>query len=121
MSSKIDRDALIAYGAPSYRPGDACDLSPCVTLYMVQTEETINTEAADTVTVTNSEEDVEYVSGTSHPESAFAERIAKLEEFMKELDRHNEPKSRFGWECPKCGSCFSPDVDKCRNCGEIAE
>ena len=29
-----------------------------------------------------------------------------------------EPSVRQGWECPKCGRCYAPDVRKCFSCSK---
>lgn len=26
-----------------------------------------------------------------------------------------------GWECPKCGKCYAPHVDECKQCGNDAQ
>ncbi len=26
--------------------------------------------------------------------------------------------TRKGWECPKCGRCYAPDVKECRHCAK---
>ena len=30
-------------------------------------------------------------------------------------------KNRVGWECPKCGACYAPNVQQCQTCNGVIE
>ena len=33
-----------------------------------------------------------------------------------DCDRAGKESRMIGWECPKCGACYSPTVERCMNC-----